>query len=148
MTDEKQRFRQCDKVNYKDLNARQKENRNFHKLAGRLADYGYNCIRLSDDWMGADFIASHKDGKDYLKVQLKSRLSFHRKYQGKDMWIAFVDNNNENSPRYYIFQHDYLLKKINEYKNFTETNSWIEDKMYTYPNVPVWADEIMKEFEI
>ena len=45
------------KIHYKDLNSRQKENYNFQKVAGELADYGFNCLRLTDDWQGADFIA-------------------------------------------------------------------------------------------
>ncbi len=48
------------KIRYDDLNARQQENYNFHKAACVLAEYGYNCIRLSDDWEGADFLVYHK----------------------------------------------------------------------------------------
>ena len=51
-----------DKINYSDLNARQKENYNYHKLASVLADYGFDCMRLNNDWQGADFIAVHNDG--------------------------------------------------------------------------------------
>lgn len=35
--------------------------------AAHLADYGFNCLRLSDDWQGADFIACHIDGNKFLK---------------------------------------------------------------------------------
>ena len=59
---------------YEDLNSRQQENYNFQKLAGVLAEFGYNCIRLSDDWEGADFLALHNDGATTLRVQLKGRL--------------------------------------------------------------------------
>ena len=62
------------KVDYDSLNARQKENYNYHKVASALADYGYDCMRLNNDWEGADFIAV-KDEK-MLKVQLKSRNCF------------------------------------------------------------------------
>ena len=70
-------------VPYAELNSRQKENYNFHKVAARMADYGFNCLRLTDDWQGADFIACHIDGETFLKVQLKGRLVIDRKYQGK-----------------------------------------------------------------
>ena len=43
------------KIDYSKLNARQQENYNFQKVSGVLADYGYTCIKLSDDWNGADF---------------------------------------------------------------------------------------------
>ncbi len=69
-----------DLIDYKkDLNARQKENYNFQKISAVLADYGFVTLRLSDDWNGADFIALHKSGES-LRVQLKARLSFSRKY--------------------------------------------------------------------
>jgi hypothetical protein len=70
---------------YSQLNARQKENFNFLKVSAVLADYGYMTMRLNDDWQGADFIAQHIDGGTFLKVQLKSRLAFGTKYQGKDL---------------------------------------------------------------
>ena len=65
-------------VPYADLNSRQKENHNFQKVAARLADYGYNCLRLTDDWQGADFMACHVDGETILKVQLKGRLTIDK----------------------------------------------------------------------
>jgi len=57
-----------EKVAYSRLNPRQQENYNFHKVAAKLADFGFNCIRLSDDFEGADFIALHVDGKTILRV--------------------------------------------------------------------------------
>ena len=56
------------RVDYKKLNARQKENYNFQKVSAFLADYGYVTLRLSDDWQGADFIAYHVNGESFLKV--------------------------------------------------------------------------------
>ena len=51
------------------LNGKQKEIYNFQKSASLLADYGFNCIKLSDDWQGADFLAHHFDGKTTLKTR-------------------------------------------------------------------------------
>ena len=42
------------RVDYSKLNAKQKENFNFHKVAAALADYGYDSMRLNNDWEGAD----------------------------------------------------------------------------------------------
>ena len=44
-----------EKIKYKDLTPRQQEQYNFQKVAAKLADYGFNCIKLTDDWHGADF---------------------------------------------------------------------------------------------
>ena len=79
-------------IKYSDLNSRQKENYNFQKVAGELADYGYNCLRLNDDWQGADFLAVHINGDDVLKVQLKGRFTIDDKYLGKNIFIAFLDS--------------------------------------------------------
>lgn len=49
-------------INYKQLNSRQKERYNFQKIAALLADYGYACIKLDDDWQSADFLAQHTEG--------------------------------------------------------------------------------------
>lgn len=66
-------------INYNQLNSRQKERYNFQKIAGLLADYGYSCIKLDDDWQAADFIARYIDGS-YINIQLKARLTFSKKY--------------------------------------------------------------------
>ena len=73
------------RINPDELNGRQKEIYNFQKSAALLADYGFNCIKLSDDWQGTDFLAHHFDGKTTLKVQLKARLTVDRKYIGQDL---------------------------------------------------------------
>jgi hypothetical protein len=54
------------KIRYNDLNPRQKEVFNFQKVAGFLADYGFNCLKLNDDWQGADFLGYHINGKDTI----------------------------------------------------------------------------------
>ena len=70
-------------INPPELPPLQKENYNFHKVAGLLADYGFNCIRLTDDWKGADFLAVHIDGKTLLKVQQKGSAVIVKKLQGR-----------------------------------------------------------------
>ena len=84
-------MRELKKIKYKELNAKQKENYNFHKVASVLADYGYDCMRLNNDWEGADFIAVK--GDDMLKVQLKGRLTLDKKYIDKDIYIVFLEDD-------------------------------------------------------
>lgn len=48
-------------IKYNGLSGKQQEIYNFQKIAGVLADYRFNCIKLADDWRGADFLAYHKD---------------------------------------------------------------------------------------
>jgi hypothetical protein len=89
------------KIVYEELNSRQRENFNFQKVSAHLADYGFNSLRLSDDWQGADFIACHIDGSTFLKVQLKGRLNIDLKYSGKDIYIAFCAEGT-----WYLYPHD------------------------------------------
>ena len=125
------------KINYDNLNSREKENYNYHKIASALADYGFDCMRLNNDWEGADFIAVHNDGEQMLKVQLKGRLSFNKKYIGKDIWIAFVYKGEIR-----MYNHDELLYK--HPKEFFDTESWKRGAASS-PTVPSkWEDFILK----
>jgi hypothetical protein len=118
------------KIGYKTLNARQKELFNFQKIAGILADYGFNCIKLTDDWQGTDFLAYHVDGTQTLKVQLKSRLSIHRKYCNRNIWIAFPHRE-----QWYLIAHDRLLAKVREHTDWLESRAW--KKMHSYTSTSV-----------
>lgn len=118
---------QLNKILYEDLNARQKENYNFQKIAADLAEYGFSCMWLNDDWQGADFIANHIGGTEFLKVQLKGRVMVARKYIDKDIYIAF--HYNETS---YLYPHDEILEKI--LPSIKETASWREAGAYSWNN--------------
>ena len=50
-----------ERVDYKKLSREQQEIYNFQKVAGVLSDYGFNCIKLADNWRVADFLAYHKE---------------------------------------------------------------------------------------
>ncbi len=99
-----------EKIRYKNLNGRQKEVYNFHKIAAVLAEYGFNSLKLTDDWQGADFLAYQMLGSaETLKVQLKSCISIDRKYEGKSIWIAFP-----RSGAWYLVEHDTLRDIIGQ----------------------------------
>ena len=130
------------RINFNSLTARQKENHNFHKAAAILADYGFNCIRLSDDWKGTDFIACHIDGTS-LKVQLKSRLTIDRKYCGKDIWMMFPDGD-----RWYLVRHDQLVRIVGETTPALNNNSWqLQDRCH-WGRPPRKLIESLKEFAL
>lgn len=121
-------------VQYDDLNSRQQENFNFQKLSAKLADYGFNCIRLSDDWQGADLIACHIDGSTFLKVQLKSRFCVQRKYIGKNIYIAFRRGDD-----WYIYPHDDMSEFVDRSQRVNNSVSWSVHKSYGWPSPPKWA---------
>ena len=104
---------------HKELTAKQQEIYNFQKVAAKLADYGFNCIKLDDDWMGADFLAYHKDGSLTLRVQLKGRLTISKKYSGKDLYICF-----KHAGDWYLVPHDTLVDVVGATTNWLNTSSW------------------------
>lgn len=110
------------------LTVRQKEIYNYQKAAAILADYGFNCIKLSDDWQGADFLADHMCGKQTLRVQLKSRLAVNRKYENKDLWMIFPEAGS-----WYLILHDELLRILAGSTRALESRSWRENGDYNYP---------------
>jgi hypothetical protein len=116
-------------IEYARLNPRQKENYNYAKVSALLADYGFLTLRLSDDWQGADFIAQHIDGETFLKVQLKSRLTFSRDYEGKNLYVAFPDGHV-----WYLYPHDHLLAVILHTTGVGSSESWADGE-YSFPRL-------------
>lgn len=130
-------------IKYENLNSRQKENYNFQKVAAHLADYGFNCLRLSDDWQGADFIACHIDGTRFLKVQLKSRLIVNMKYTGKDIYIAF-----RNEGIWYLYPHDEVKDLLLANHLMAGSKSWDEGGGYGWPYLSVQMKALMLKYAI
>ena len=124
------------KVNYNKLNSKQKENYNFHKVASALADYGYNSLRFNDDWQGADFIAIN--GEDMIKIQLKGRFTVDKKYIGKEIYIAFIENNIIK-----LYIHDEAVNMLSN--NIINSKSWSEKGGYSWGQTPKVYSSIIRE---
>lgn len=118
-------------IDLSELNAKQKKNYRFQKVAAVLADYGFNCVRLADDWQGADFLACHRDGRQTLKVQIKDRLTIDKKYMGKDLYMACSVNGS-----WCLVSHDELVRIVGETTNALHTDSWQEKGQYHWPRLP------------
>ncbi|MFN7309860.1 MAG: hypothetical protein ACK5T0_00675 [Vampirovibrionales bacterium] len=119
------------KISYKKLTSKQQENYNYHKIASALAEYGFNLMRLSDDWQGADALACHVDGNTFLKIQIKGRWGLFQKYIGKDVYIAFMDQST-----LYCYPHDELLKYLeSKSKSYLLSKDWLENGKYTSERV-------------
>ena len=116
-----------EKIEYNLLNSKQKENYNFHKVASALADYGYNSLRLNDDWQGADFIAVN--GDNMLKVQLKGRFSVDKKYLNKSILIAFIENDIIK-----LYDHDEAVGMLPD--NVVNSKSWKDEGSYSWGQTP------------
>jgi len=132
-----------ERIAYRDLNSRQQEAFNFQKVSAVLADYGFTTIRLSSDWRGADFIAQHFDGTTFLKVQLKSRLTFDKKYVGRDLHICFPDGNE-----WFLYPHDDFLETILASTNIGETSSWKDQGGYSFPSISRKLREFLEPYRL
>jgi hypothetical protein len=124
------------------LTSKQKEAYHFQKISAVLADYGFQTIRLSDDWCGADFIAQHLDGS-FLKVQLKGRLTVNKKYEGKDLWICFP-----NQDAWYIYPHDKILDVLLKKKSNPIRKTYQELGEYHFPSLSKELINLLKNYKL
>ena len=124
------------KIKYTELNSKQKENYNFHKVASALADYGFNSLRLNDDWQGADFIAIN--GDNMMKIQLKGRFTVDKKYINKEIYIAFIENDVIK-----LYKHDDAVAALSH--NIINSSSWSEFGGYSWGETPKVYNSIIKE---
>jgi hypothetical protein len=132
-----------EKVPYASLNSRQQEAYNFQKVSAVLADYGFVTIRLSSDWRGADFIAQHADGVTFLKVQLKGRLSFDKKYCGRDLHVCFPHGGD-----WFMFPHDELLEQVLAATTVGSSDSWKSHGGYSFPGLSKKLSFLLAQYRL
>ena len=104
-------------------NSKQIETYNFHKAASVLAEYGFDCMRLADDWNGADFLAHHKATGRTLRVQLKTALVIDERYEDShDLYMCFPLDRTGN---WYLVKYRCLKEIIQQ-----EAPHWLESKRW------------------
>ena len=107
-----------------------------------LAEYGFLTIRLSDDSEGADFLALHISGET-LKVQLKGRLFFSKKYLEKDLWICFHEKGT-----WFLYHHDKVFERVKDLNIITDTASWNIKGEYHRGELSKKLSELMKDYKL
>lgn len=130
-------------IKYSQLNSKQKEIYNFQKVAALLADYGFNCIKLADDWQGADFLAYHIDGISTLRVQLKARLTIAKKYEGKELHMAFPVKGI-----WYLVSHEKLVQLVSQNCDWLDTTSWIDGGGYSSASPSKALLHVLKPYQL
>lgn len=114
-----------ERVTYEELNGTQQEVYNFSKAASLLATYGFECARIQADSLGADFLAHHMVRGTVLAVQLKGRVTIHKKYlDNPDLWIMCpVDSG------WLLIPHVTLVKFVKDSTRggLEKARSWQED---------------------
>ena len=134
------------KIDYeKDLNDKQKENYNYHKLSAVLADYGYTTLKLSDDWQSADCISVHRDGSS-IKIQLKGRFHLNKDYINKDLWIGYP---NWVAGEWYLYPHDKLLEELKKnQKMFGFLNSFNKNGIYHARRPSTTLSSLLQKYKL
>lgn len=136
------------KVDYQDLNAKQREVYNFHLIAARLAQYGYASYPIRDDWNGGDMFARHMLNGRSLTVQIKSRATFDKKYQGKDLYIGFPLGQ-----AVYVYPHDQVLDKYVAVRAarglpLDDNQAWARDGLVHWVKPTKEMMELLKPYEL
>jgi hypothetical protein len=107
---------------------------NYVKLAAQLVDYGFQSSWLSVDDNGADFIAVHILTCEVIRVQIKSRISIDKKYESKNLFIAFPKIEKEFDKNWVIVPHDVLkdvfTTDINYLKNGGKSSRSVPKKIW------------------
>ncbi|WP_425230803.1 hypothetical protein [Sphingomonas sp.] len=99
---------------------------NRNALVTLALEHGFNAFLPVYDG-GVDFILYHEGDGIVRKVQLKGRWYIDRKYEGRDIWIAFHVEGD-----WYLAPHDELVTMGERY-GFTATSSWREGGAYSCP---------------
>ena len=131
-------------IKYSELKPKEQEAYNFQKVSAILADLGFVTIRMSSDWGGADFIAQHKDGL-FIKVQLKGRLTFSEKYREQKIYICFCDRKSDI---WYLYPHDKLLNQVLSKGFLSDTESWVQKKIYHFSYVKPDFKKLLRPYEL
>lgn len=130
------------KIVYADLdgNTKAQESYNYQKASAVLADYGFFTNLLKYDWLGADFLAQHING-DWIKVQLKGRLTLDPKYFGKEISIMFED---KTIGCWYLYPHD----ELHEYVQKVRPNTNMARKGFDTGEIKKWQREWLQDYRI
>ena len=117
-------------INYKGgtgQRSKEVETYNYHKAAAVLAEYGFDCVRLADDWQGADFLAHHKRANQVLKVQLKSCLVIDKKYKHEEeLYMCFP---LDKTGKWYLVKHSHLMEVAKDH-GWLKKNIWKTKGLY------------------
>ena len=77
---------------------------------------------------------------EMIKVQLKGRFTINKKYEGKDIYIAFRENDKNR-----IYKHDDAVNKIPEHTR--NSKSWKETGLYSWNKTPESYNDIITELD-
>ncbi len=135
------------RIDFKKLTKKQTEAYAYQKVSAILADYGFECTWLINDWHGADFLAVDRHGY-VLKIQLKSGgYEINEKFSAfQDLWMLF--RNHED---WYLIKHRDLVEMTGETTKSLESKSWQEKGIFIITrkaSLPKQLKEALRNYKI
>jgi hypothetical protein len=100
---------------------------------------GYNAFLPVYDG-GIDFILYNENTGDTKLIQLKGRWIIDKKYEGRNIWIAFHDRGH-----WYVAPHDEMVRHADAY-GYTKTPSWTDDNAYSVKALTMRMLEDMRPY--
>ena len=108
-----------------------------------LAEYGFDCVRVVNDWRGADFLAYHAEKRITLPVQLKTCLVIDERYSDyPELYVCFPLDETRN---WYLLEHKRLYEIIKRVApKWLESAKWTKGRGYWRYKAP---EDFRKELE-
>jgi hypothetical protein len=100
-----------------------KEVINRNTVASLALAQGFNVFLPVYDG-GIDFILYRESDRELRQVQLKSRWTIDKKYEGREIWIAFPIDDD-----WYLIPHDEMVRSAG--RGVMESQSWSRDGAYS-----------------
>ena len=100
------------------MNGRAIERRNLLIFTTIAYEEGYGAyLPIVDDGIDLILCRECRDGDILMKVQMKTRWSLNKKYEGRDIWIAFPyppKPKLDEAQVWYLARHDELIQLARE----------------------------------
>jgi len=103
-------------------------------MAGELLDVA------SLSWRGIEGDRRLAFSGSVLRVQLKSRLTFEKKYLGNELHVAFAVGE-----AWYLYPHDESLSQVLDATNIGSTDSW-ERGGYSWPRLSRQLEKMLPPY--
>jgi len=98
------------KTAYMLFDSKSQEAFNTAQLGAVLARDQEYLLPLRFDSNGADVLAYNASSCETRAIQIKARVTIHKRYCGKNLWIAFPHWIDDVQQDWYVVPHDVLVK--------------------------------------
>lgn len=126
---------------YENLSGKEQEHYNYTIIANTLKDYNIQCLPISLDDDGPDFVAHNSRTRENINVQQKGRFWISSRYENQKLWMTFVKDGSV-----YLYNHDEVVDHMRNTKHVhkLETESYLTGKGWHTKDIPSWMAEFIQ----